>query len=529
LFRTPAEFYVPNRPYDVAIVTTEQIPADLNAGVLLIFSSKPTDLDDSLGICIDSGQQGAWLEWENGEFPVFAEVVLFKPSGAAFLRLKDQCAVLGLRLVARGQSLFRIGYDLFAEVSFLLSTGQSPESAHVPTLEMHIALLRDCILAAGIPFVEIPPVPAGYDFIACLTHDVDFIGIRDHKFDHTMWGFLYRAIVGSTIDGIKGKLKWTKVLQNFAAAASLPLVHLGLRKDFWLEFDRYLELEKGLGSTFFFIPFKDHPGVGKSGSAPKRRAAKYDVVECETEIQRLAGHGCEIGLHGIDAWHTLQSAEAELSRIRQVAGRSAAGVRMHWLYFSEKSPEILERAGFSYDSTFGYNEAVGFRAGTGQVFCPMSTETLLELPLNIQDTAMFYPGRLGLSEENAFESCCRLMRSARRFGGVLTLNWHTRSLSPERLWGEFYAKLLAEFKTYRVWFATARQIVTWYRNRRALCFEQVEFTDDKLRVKITGPVSTDQPPFLMRVHHPGHKFPSDYELLTPECLDYSMSRGISNE
>ena len=28
----------------------------------------------------------------------------------------------------------------------------------------------------------------------------------------------------------------------------------------------------------------------------------------------------------------------------------------------------LEKAGFSYDSTVGYNETIGYRAGTAQVF-----------------------------------------------------------------------------------------------------------------------------------------------------------------
>ena len=41
---------------------------------------------------------------------------------------------------------------------------------------------------------------------------------------------------------------------------------------------------------------------------------------------------------------------------------------MHWLYFGDDSPKTLEAAGFDYDSTCGYNDAVGYRAGTSQVF-----------------------------------------------------------------------------------------------------------------------------------------------------------------
>ena len=42
------------------------------------------------------------------------------------------------------------------------------------------------------------------------------------------------------------------LFRNFAAALKLPLIHLGLAKDFWREFDdRYLEMEKGSALDLF--------------------------------------------------------------------------------------------------------------------------------------------------------------------------------------------------------------------------------------------------------------------------------------
>ena len=63
-----------------------------------------------------------------------------------------------------------------------------------PTLELHIALLRHLLLQSGVSFVEIPPRPGDYDFICCLTHDVDFFGIRRHKWDRTLAGFVLSRI-----------------------------------------------------------------------------------------------------------------------------------------------------------------------------------------------------------------------------------------------------------------------------------------------------------------------------------------------
>jgi hypothetical protein len=219
------------------------------------------------------------------------------------------------------------------------------------------------------------------------------------------------------------------------------------------------------------------------------------------ELRKLMENGCEVGVHGIDAWQGAREGRTELQRIQDLTQRSEVGIRMHWLYFSEESPMALEAAGFSYDSTFGYNDAVGFRGGTAQAFCPTDAASLLELPLSVQDTALFYPRRMNLSKMEAGESCQQVIEMTSYFGGALTVNWHTRSLSPERLWGDFYASFLKQIQDKGAWFGTAADIVTWFRMRRALRFEQVEHSEDGLYLKIKGSTPGDYPPFLIRVHH----------------------------
>jgi hypothetical protein len=359
------------------------------------------------------------------------------------------------------------------------------------------------MVSAGVCFVELPPVPPGYDFMACMTHDVDFTGIREHKLDRTMWGFIYRALFGSIVSALRGRMSWSNCWRNYQAVLSLPLVYCGLSNDFWLEFQQYMKIEEDMRSTFYFIPFKNYPGVRGAKRAPKCRAAKYDLFKIKEQVCDLVKNGCEVGLHGIDAWQDHTRACIEKNRITELTGQSEIGVRMHWLYFEERlSPKILEEAGFEYDSTFGYNDAVGFRGGTTQAFCPSSATSLLELPLNIQDTALFYPGRMNLSETDAMDCCRRLIEWTAKFGGVLTVNWHTRSLSPERLWGNFYKRLLEEMRSYRVWFGTAQEIVNWFQSRRAVRFEEVKFTDEGVRLRMTGASPQGQTALIIRVHHP---------------------------
>ncbi len=524
LFKTPWEFYAPSHAYDVVIITSGEDSANVNSNLLLIYDSKSTAFDGLGGATRPMKQGCTWIEWDGVEFPVYGDLMTLPKAERPFIWSKGKSEIVGIEVNRSGRRTLRIGYDLFQEVSFLLSQGQPSENALSPTLEIHISMLRSMLLNAGVSFVEVPAVPAGYDFMACLTHDVDFTGIREHKFDHTLLGFIYRAFFGSFAAAMRGKLPLPRMIENWKAVFSLPLVYLGLKEDFWLEFDRYNQIEKDLGSTFYFIPFKDVPGVTNSGAAPKRRAAKYDVAEIQDQLRQLIAQGCEVGLHGIDSWQDRQKARIESKRICDLSGQTEVGVRMHWLYFDEDSPKILEDAGLTYDSTFGYNNAIGFRGGTAQAFCPTTAKVLLELPLGIQDTAMFYPGRMNLSETDAFESCKHLIEFMSMFGGVLTVNWHTRSLSPERLWGDFYARLLEELQKHRVWFGTAQQITTWFRKRRELRFDQVQFAEDGVHVKISGPSSDCCPPFLVRVHHNPTRSATDSELHTSEPIYSDTAR-----
>jgi hypothetical protein len=178
-----------------------------------------------------------------------------------------------------------------------------------------------------------------------------------------------------------------------------------------------------------------------------------------------------MAVHGIDAWHDEEAGRAEARQLTSVTGQKRVGVRMHWLYFGCDSPRCIEAAGFDYDSTCGYNEAVGYRAGTSQVFRLAGSDGLLELPLSIMDTSLLSRGRMALDSPKALEKCRPLIKNAKRFGGTVVINWHCRSVAPERLWGGVYGDLLREIEAGdRVWVATAQEAVDWFRWRRSIKF-----------------------------------------------------------
>lgn len=501
LFKTPWETYAPGRKYDIIISTTDEIPLG-ESKLVISYGAAPKSGEGTMGIIAAPHRKNGPIKYKGARVPVYGELALLETQAEAMALLTGSQGTVAARLsLAGGAALIRVGFDVFDEVRFLLTTGQPLDYASVPTLELHIEMLRGWILAEGSSLLEIPAAPADRRFMVCLTHDIDFVGIRDHKFDHTMWGFLYRSSIGAVKNFLRGRLTVRKLIKTFQAAASLPFVYIGWMKDFWDPFEWYLEVEKGLGATYYLIPFKGRAGEHVPGKRASRRAARYDVRELSDRTATLMQRGNEIGVHGIDAWHSVEQGRAELKRIEEATGKSKNGIRMHWLLQDDKTYSVLEEAGYDYDASSGYNESVGYRNGTTQVFRPIGARNLLELPTHIQDGALFYPNRLDLSEAEAATRCNEIIDNSKGLGGVLTLIWHDRSHGPERFWGEFYIDLVDTLKHSGAFFTTASGAVDWFRKRRGVQFKRTD-TDASSPVSLCYQGEEIHPPLCVRIYNP---------------------------
>lgn len=499
LFKTPWEFYQPDRHYDVLIVSEgENLPiVPVKLTIHYCGSRTQSDAEREIG----PQQKGGDLSYKGRRIPIYGDCITFRNKRDAFLTEGTSRRSSGYQGLANGAPYIRVGYNLFREIRALLTVGQPPENAGIPTLEMHIALLRDLIVDSGTRLVEIPAIPEGYTCIACLTHDIDHPSIRQHKWDHTMFGFLYRAVIGSLLGTLRGRVPVRHLFANWAAAARLPFIHFGLAKDFWYEFDRYLSIEKDLNSTFFVMPFKGYQGMTTSGSAPQIRASSYGAADIAERLQEFVSAGREIGLHGIDAWIDTAKGQEEMAQIANITGAKNIGVRMHWLYFDDNAPLTLEKAGFSYDSTVGYNQTIGYRAGTAQVYKLLQAHHLLELPLHVMDTALFYPDYLDLTFEEADRRIGEIVEHTRQFGGAVTFNWHDRSIAPERLWGEFYASLIGGLKQKGAWCSSAGNVVSWFQYRRSVVFKRAGDGLEVTRAKMDMALGKNFPGLRLRVYN----------------------------
>ena len=501
LFKTSWEFYVEGKPYEVLISTLGDLP-DIKTGLLILYSADTTPFDLSNGTCMSPVSLKRARSPSGGFVPIYDRLSSLQSGGVDLLIGDVPDERLAVRIDVPGHRVIRVGYDLFRETAILLSQGQPHEFAHIPTLDMHIEWLRTWIVEAGITLVEIPPIPWGHSFFACLTHDVDSGAIRGHGLGPPFWGFMFRATLGSVIGLIGGRLTARELLENWKCVASLPLVYLGILKDPWDGFEEYVRLEDGLSSTFFVLPFRGVPGEPWRGQVDSRRASAYGISDINDQIAFLIERGHEVGLHGIDAWADLISANRERQTVVDVTGQDSIGIRVHWLWYDETSPRVLEQAGFDYDATLGYNSAVGYRSGTAQPYLPFGATSLFELPLHIQDTALFLPRRLNLSKGAAWLHCAPLIANARRQGGVVVVLWHDRSLAPERLWGDFYQRLIHELEAQGAWFGTAREVVRWFRKRRSVVFESACDGSMALTLHRTQETEAGTAPMVVRIHNP---------------------------
>jgi len=370
--------------------------------------------------------------------------------------------------------------DIFKKVSNLLNHGI--EHNREPLCEMYLDDLRKK-LKQFTTLVEIPPIPWGYAYMVALTHDVDITSVRERSWPSVGYA-VYNCFSNlDFINGIKIFLAKTKTHKKSFA------------KDPWNCFDEWMRNENELGvkSSFYFIPFKDVAGI----DAPKIREAKYDLDK--GLIRRLVEGRWEVGVHGIDNWKDVKRGEEELQRISKLTN-SKTGTRIHWLFFDKETWKRLDEAGYYYDTSFGYNNDVGFRAGTLQVYKPRDVKNLVELPLNIQDGSLFRRKYLNLSEDEAKKRCDEIFDSAKKYGGVVTLLWHQISLAAPHNWGDFYRYLVEKGLKEGAWVTRAIDVVDWFKMRRDVKLEYLR-EGNKLKIMLKGlELREDLPKMRLRIH-----------------------------
>jgi hypothetical protein len=258
-----------------------------------------------------------------------------------------------------------------------------------------------------------------------VTQDVDRMG----KFGRAGVGDLALAAAAGLRRGGPGELVGS-------LRAGLGVRAAGRRNDPYYTFESFLDRVEGAGhrAGFYFICRFD----GQDGT----RLGRYEiddpfVGELLTEIH---GRGHELGVHPSYRSHLdVAALEADAEALR----RAAAGVgielgplggRHHYLRWdSHRSPGCWQAAGLAHDSSVGFAERFGFRAGTSKPFplwdhqLQVATE-VEERPLLYMDATLPALG-LGFGQSETADQLLALRDRCLDYGGDFTFLVHNEDFA----------------------------------------------------------------------------------------------------
>jgi hypothetical protein len=260
--------------------------------------------------------------------------------------------------------------------------------------------------------------PVKREFRVKLSHDIDLTGLP-FRFTTTV-GHVYPRRIPQAF------LRDLLALGNAALPAYLEAIVRTAR----------ISQSRGLQSAFYW-----------QTTAPSSWDAGYDIEDTRIRnvIERLTAHGFEMGLHpGYSTFGSLERLQEEVARIRRVIGEGPIGGRQHYLRWRPATWKAWEDAGLAYDSTVGFADAMGFRAGTCIPYRPWLFDEeresrILEIPLVVMDcTPVRY---MNLDDAETLRRIDRLIRRCKAVGGVFTLLWHNASVI-ERPYAKMYPRIL---------------------------------------------------------------------------------------
>lgn len=313
-----------------------------------------------------------------------------------------------------------------------------------------------------------------FPYAIVLTHDVELVSLRELPWhSRTLWGFVFRGIVQNYARLLRREISVIQYLSGFLSGLLMPLMKLGLMADpVRQSFKRMLDIERkhSVRSSLYFIPVPGHAGKKPNGAkAPADRAAHYRIQSMGEILRRLERGGWEIGVHGIDSYRQPEAARRELKAMSELLGHNPAGHRSHWLYtIGDRSWEILRQAGFSYDTSYGSNDEIGWPGGKSAPFEAFPSHGFVVLPINIQDDALLDPAKMGLDPQQAWQKISALIDEAKEKRAVLTVLWHTHSFSAPRFWEDIYEKTILRAKEDEALIMPAIQFIRrWQRDREA--------------------------------------------------------------
>ena len=253
-----------------------------------------------------------------------------------------------------------------------------------------------------------------------VSHDVDEIGLP----------FTWRGAVGHAVR--RGHASWA-VRDLLAPAVKIDTTYQRLLRQIVA-----FAIERGIQPAVYWKA--SAPGRNDTGYDPRRPAIKSMINDFQDQ-------GIELGIHpGYETFDSQKKLLSEVSALQELFRERQLGGRQDYLRWNPQMWITWESLGLAYDSSVGFADRLGFRAGTCQPFRPWifserREANILEVPLLAMDETIYTHEKLeptdALVRLKELAARCRVVR------GVFTLLWHnTRIIHPG--FQQIYQMLLDE-------------------------------------------------------------------------------------
>ena len=271
-----------------------------------------------------------------------------------------------------------------------------------------------------------------------LTHDVDYI--------KKTLPLRVKQSIFCGFNLVRSILSFRMCRARDAALQAMRFLFAG--GDYW-QFDKIVVLEHRYGARSQWNIYGGKGGLFRSPKEllldPSYLATQPKMKQVLRELNR---EGHTIGLHqSFDSWNDSQPMEVEKKRVEQAASSSVRSCRQHWLRFSLRDTwRAQEAAGFTLDTTLGFNDRVGFR-NSAALRMPAwfnsenrQSTSLEVLPMVLMDSHLFDYGRMSAADRKSV--ILAVLDELAFVGGEATVIWHQRVFHDDYGWGEDYEFLL---------------------------------------------------------------------------------------